>query len=257
VIVETGLVLLAATGFVAYVVRGITGAASAILFNALFGLELALGLVGGLTLLDGLYWIAMGDMLASLTMLVFLRREIRLEPYVLRLLATSVPIAVVLALLLPRMDLEILTVGLGIVLLGSGLYLGRPRELRVWDTTTLRRRAVPFGVATGILSGLYGMPGPVAVVYLAHGGPNPSVFRARTTLVSSVWSSVRVVVLLASGAVGLDATIRFGVTIPVILAGLGLGAWLHPYFDARTFRLVLATIVGVAGMALLVDALWT
>ena len=35
---ESGLLLLAATDFVAYVVRGVTGAASAIVFNALYGL---------------------------------------------------------------------------------------------------------------------------------------------------------------------------------------------------------------------------
>ncbi len=252
-IIETGLLLLAATGFVAYVVRGITGAASAIIFNALFGLELALGLVGGLTLLDGLYWIAMGDLLGSVVLLVALRREIRVESYVVRLLAMSIPVAVVLALLLPRLDVEVLTLGLGLVLLGSGLYLSLRRELSTWDAATLRRRAVPFGLATGVLSGLYGMAGPVLVVYLAHAGPDPGVFRARFTLISTAWSSARVVTLLLSGAIGTAGVLRFGVTVPVILLGLGVGMWLHPKFDARSFRLILSVIVSVAGMALIAD----
>lgn len=253
---ESGLLLLAATGFVAYVVRGITGAASAIVFNALFGLELALGLVGGLTLLDGLYWIAMGDLLGSLVLLVVLRREIRMEPYVLRLLASSVPVAIVLALLLPHLDLQFLALGLGLALLGSGVYLGARRGLGIWDEATLRRRAVPVGLAAGVLSGLYGMAGPVAVVYLAHAGSNPSVFRARTTLISSVWSVVRVSTLVLSGALGMDSLLRFGVTVPVILGGLGIGMWLHPRFDARTFRVALGLIVSVAGVVLIIDTVW-
>ena len=253
---ETGLLLLAATGFVAYVVRGITGAASAIVFNALFGLELAFGLMAGLTLLDGLYWIAMGDMLGSLVLFIALRREIRMESYVLRLLAMSVPVAIVMALLLPHLDLHFLALGLGLALLFSGLYLGGRSELGVWDEAKLRRRAIPAGLAAGALSGLYGMAGPVAVVYLAHAGPDPSIFRARVTLISTVWSSVRVATIVLSGAVGVEGLVRFGATVPVILIGLGVGMWLHPRFDARTFRLALGVIVSIAGIALVIDTVW-
>lgn len=185
----------------------------------------------------------------------YLRSQIRLETYTLRLLAASVPVAVVLALALPHLDLQLLTLGLGMALVGAGLYLNPRRTLRTWDDDTLRRRAIPFGLGAGILSGLYGMAGPVAIVFFAHAGPDPGTFRARITLISIVWSSVRVVTLMAGGAIGASELARFGVTVPVILLGLGAGMWLHPRIDARAFRLILALLVGIAGVVLVADTL--
>lgn len=251
-IVEGSLVLLAATGFVAYVVRGVTGAASAIVFNAVFGLLLTFGLAGGLTLLEGLYWIALGDFLGSVVLVVALRRELRVEGFTIPLLATSVPIAIVATLMLPRLEVELLTLGLGAALVGSGAYLAVRGELHVWDDATLRRRAVPTGLIAGVLSGLYGMAGPVLVVYLAHAGADTRRFRARSTVISATWTTSRFLTLLLSGALGAEGLTRFGLTMPFILAGLGLGMWLHPRFSPRLFRVGLGAIVSLAGVALIV-----
>jgi uncharacterized membrane protein YfcA len=248
--VESGLLLLAVLGFIAYVERGITGAASAIVFNALFGLALAFGLTGELTLLDGLYWIAMADLVAGLVMVFVLRRQLEPEPFVLRLLLFLVPLAIVFALLLPRMDVQLLALGLGIVLVVSGLYLGLRRTLGTWDEETLKRRAVPTGIVGGALSGLYGMAGPVVVVYLAHAGTDPGKFRARSTVIASTLSTTRGVVLIASGAISTEAIIRFGVTAPVVFIGLGVGMWLHPKVGPRTFRFGLGLIVMLSGAIL-------
>ena len=242
--------LLAAIGFAAYVVRGITGAASAIVFNALFGVALALGLAGDLTLLDGLYWIALADLVASVAMVLFLRRELILEPFVLRVLLILVPVAVVFALLLPRLDVQLLALGLGVVLVVSGLYLSLRRTLGIWDEDTLKRRAIPTGLVGGTLSGLYGMAGPIVVVYLAHAGAETRQFRARSTVIASTVSIIRGAVLIASGAISSESLVRFGITAPVIFVGLGVGIWLHPKVGPRTFRFGLGLIVALSGIVL-------
>ena len=44
-----------------------------------------------------------------------------------------------------------MTLGLGLTLVAAGTYLVVRRNLGHWDEPTLQRRALPFGVAAGIL----------------------------------------------------------------------------------------------------------
>jgi len=253
--IENGLLLLATAGFLAYVVRGITGGASAIVFNALFSLLLAFGLAGGLTLLDGLYWVAVGDLVTGFVLLVTLRSQIRFEPFIVRFLVVSLPINVGATLLLPRVDNGLLTLGLGLSLVFAGLYLVLRRHAGHWDDPTLIRRALPFGIAAGALGGLYGMAGPVTVVYLMHAGSDPGRFRSRITLLSVFWSSFRVGTLLLTSTLSADRMIRFTLTLPFVLAGLALGYRLHPRVSPDAFRLILGTVVGSSGAILVVQTL--
>ena len=253
--VESGLILLAVAGFIAYVVRGITGGASAIVFNALFSLALAFGLAGSLTLLDGLYWVAIGDLVTGFVLLVTLRSEIRFEPFLTRFLLVSLPINVGCTLLLPRLDVAILTLGLGMALVLAGLYLALRRTMGRWEEPTLIRRALPFGIAAGTLGGLYGMAGPVTVVYLIHAGSDPGRFRARLTLLSVFWSSFRVGTLLITGSLSPERLIRFGLTLPFVLAGLGVGYRIHPRVSPDQFRVGLGAMVAIAGGILVMDTL--
>jgi uncharacterized membrane protein YfcA len=253
--IDSGLLLLAFAGFAAYVIRGITGAASAVVFNSFLAVLLALGLLGDLTLLDGLYWISMADFLASVVLAVVIRRELRLEPFIRRFLLFSMPIGVVLAIALPRLDVAALAAGLGVALIGAGVYLTVRRDVVAWDTATLHRRALPAGLAAGLLSGLYGMAAPVVVVLLAHGGPDTSRFRARATVIALAFSSARVVTLIAVGAIGIDRMVDFAATAPVVLAGLAIGIWLHPKVGPRVFRATLGIAVLLAGGLLLIRTL--
>jgi uncharacterized membrane protein YfcA len=253
--VTDGILLIAAAGFVAYVVRGITGGASAIVFNATFGLALAFGLAGGMELLDGLYWVALADLVATLVLLVTLRAELVLEPFLVRYLLASVPVSVAATLALPHLDLTLLGAGLGLSLVAAGLYLLLRRDLGHWDEPTLVRRAFPAGLVTGVLGGLYGMGGPVSIVFLSHAGPDPRRFRTRVTILSSVWGSTRVATLLLSGAMAGTDLARFAITLPVVLAGLAVGFRLHDRVSPTQFRSILGAVVCLAGAALVVRTL--
>ena len=255
--IESGLILLATAGFLAYLVRGITGGASAIVFNALFSLGLAFGLAGGLSLLDGLYWVAIGDLVTGLVLLVTLRAQIHFEPFLVRFLLVSLPINVASTVLLPSVDVSLLTLGLGLSLVFAGLYLAIRRSIGHWDERTLLRRATPFGLAAGVLGGLYGMAGPVTVVYLLHAGSDPGRFRSRLTLLSVFWSTFRVTTLVLTGALGTDRLVGFGLTLPLVLAGLAVGYRLHPRVSPDAFRIGLGSLGAIAGAVLVADTLLT
>ena len=248
--VDTGILLLAGAGFLAYIIRGVTGAASAVVFNAFLAVALALGLLGDVTLLDGLYWIALADLLGSIVLLVVVRRDLRMDPFMWPLLGFSLPIGIALAVLLPSIDIVLLATGLGIALIIAGFYLAARQEPATWDAATLRRRAAPAGIAAGVLSGLYGMAAPVVVIFLAHAGSNTSVFRARATIIAIFFSSARVATLVATGAIDGDRLVSFGVTAPVVLLGLAVGVWLHPRVGRRAFRATLGVTVLLAGVLL-------
>ncbi|MFN8623502.1 MAG: TSUP family transporter [Chloroflexota bacterium] len=251
-LIGTGLLLLGVAGFLAYVVRGITGGASAIAFNALFGLEVAFGLAGGLTLLDGIHWVALSDLVTGLVLFVALRGQIHAEPFLVRFLIVSLPLNVLATLLLPSVDLWLLTVSLGLTLVGAGGYLVVRRAIGHWDDATLHRRALPMGAAAGVLGGLFGMAGPVSVVYLIHAGGTPSQFRARLTFLSVFWGVSRVATLVLSGAIGASTVGRFALTLPLVLGGLALGYRLHPRVSADAFRIGLGIMVAGSGALLVV-----
>ena len=116
-----------------------------------------------------------------------------------------------------------------------------------WDEPTLIRRALPFGLAAGVLGGLYGMAGPVTVVYLIHAGSDPARFRARLTFLSVFWSSFRVATLLLTGSLSADRIVRFALTLPFVLGGLAVGYRLHPRVSPDAFRVGLGGRRGARG----------
>lgn len=252
---EPAVVLLALLAAGAFFVRGLTGAASAIVFNALFAALLAFGATAGLTLLDGLYWIALADFVATLVLLVALRTQLRVERFVLLFLAGSVPVNILATLALPRVDVALLTVGLGAVLVGAGAYLAFSPRVRPVPVATLERVALPLGATAGILGGLYGMSGPIAVLFLSHAEGDPSRFRARVTVLALAWGIARVSTLTLSGAYTPERLEVAALSLPFLLAGLAAGFWAHRFVRPRPFRLGLGLIVMLAGAVALVRTL--
>lgn len=81
----------AAISVVAYVARAITGAASAIIFNALLLVLIAFEVAEGITVVDGLYQLALTEACASLVMALIFRRDLRYDRFARRVLLGLVP----------------------------------------------------------------------------------------------------------------------------------------------------------------------
>jgi uncharacterized membrane protein YfcA len=237
-------------------VRGLTGAASAIVFNAALAVLVATGLSGGLSLRTGLYWMALANAVATIVLLAALARQIRFDRLTVLLLAGVVPTTVLFSYLLPSVDLRGLQ-----LLLGVGVVLGGIQLLRGDLGLSMQPgrlgliAALPIGALAGLLGGLFGMAGPVLLLALGRWTAEPAAFRVRFTTVTAAANLVRVPVLIAAGVYGTDDLRLLLLSLPAVGAGLALGFWAHRQVSARAFRMVLGALTAVAGVLTVAQAL--
>ncbi|MCZ7604501.1 MAG: sulfite exporter TauE/SafE family protein [Planctomycetota bacterium] len=232
----------------AYFTKGVTGAASAIVFNAGLLTALALGLTGGLSLRDGLYWIAIADVFASALMALLFWRKLKLERFTLLLLAGMVPVTVTFALLLPRLELRWLSLVLALAVLGAGMYLALRPDHPPASLRSVNRWALPTGALAGVLSGLFGMGGPVVFILLSRASDDPGVFRNRTVIITNAAGIARLATLAAGGVYTTTHLAWFGYALPVIVGAMLLGIRTHRRLKPRPFRIVLGGLVTLAGI---------
>ncbi len=249
------ILVLSALALLAFFVRGLTGAASSIVFNALFVLAIPLGLTAGLTLLDGLYWMALANVLASVLLVGLLARSLRLEPLTLLLLVGLLPTTVLFALLLPQFQLGHLQLLMGVAVVGAGVYLARGDTRGGVPSRRALALALPAGVLAGLLSGLFGMGGPVIMLVLGPSSDSPTEFRSRFTVIAAATNLVRLVPLAWQGAYGLPQLGVFVATVPAIVVGLAVGFWAHRFVRPRPFRVGLGALVSLAGLAAVAETL--
>ena len=247
------VLILSICALIAFFVRGLTGAASAIVFNALLAVAIPLGLSGGLTLLDGLYWMALANVLASLLLVGMLARSLRLEPLTLLLLAGLLPATVVFAQLLPHVELGGLQLLMGIAIVGAGAYLAWGASNGGAPSRRALYLAFPAGIGAGILSGLFGMGGPVLMLFLGPSSEDPADFRNRFTLIAAITNLVRLAPLIWQGAYHAAELQVFVATIPAIVVGLVAGFWAHRFVRPRPFRIGLGALVSLAGAAAVLE----
>jgi uncharacterized membrane protein YfcA len=250
------VVVLSLLALGSFFVRGLTGAASAIVFNAALAVLVAVGLSGGLSMRTGLYWMALANAIATVVLLAALARSIRFDRLTVLLLVGVVPTTVVFSYLLPSVELRGLQ-----LLLGMGVVLGGIQLLRddigisMQPGRTALIAALPIGAAAGLLGGLFGMAGPVLLLTLGRWTADPAAFRVRFTTVTAAANVVRVPVLVAAGAYATDDVRLLLLSLPALGAGLALGFWAHRYVSARTFRALLGALVAAAGLLTVTQAL--
>lgn len=244
------LALLAGLAFLAFYVMGVTGAANAIVFNAGF---VVLANVGWITLglHDALYWLALANFAAGALLAVILRDRLTLDAVVGRYLLAMVPTTILFAAALPFLRARDLGLVLAIALLVAGVLVGaRPLSERI-SPSRAAAVAAPTGAAAGGLAGLFGMGGPVTMVFFAATTDSRAIFRARVVTVGLVTSLVRVLVLGAEGIVTVDRMLTFAVTLPAIVAGIAVGHATHARFGPRVFTALLGIVVFLAGVTTL------
>ncbi|MBX3475376.1 MAG: TSUP family transporter [Planctomycetes bacterium] len=242
------IVLVCGLALLAYTAKGITGAASAVVFNAGLLLALAFGFAGDISLADGLAWVALTDAASGLFMLALLRREIRAEPFTTRMLAGLLPSTLVFTFVLTVAAPGVLALSLAIVLVGCGIWLSTSRNS--FGSMGPRRAlqlAAPCGLLAGVIGGLFGMAGPISFLLLGPASADPAEFRRRTVLLFAVVNCVRVAQLAIMGEYTLPRLTMTAWTLPVVAGATLFGMWLHRYVKPGPFRLGLGLIVVLAG----------
>jgi hypothetical protein len=99
-----------------------------------------------------------------------------------------------------------------------------------------------------VLGGLFGMGGPVVFILLSRASDDPSLFRSRTLVITNVAGVTRLLTLVAAGAYERKHLEWFGIAVPVIIAALLLGMWVHHKVKPRPFRIALGGLVMLAGI---------
>lgn len=249
------ILVLSALALASFFVRGLTGAASAIVFNAALAVLVAAGLSGGLSLRTGLYWMALANAAATIVLLAALARSIRIDRMTVFLLLGIVPTTVLFSLLLPTVDLLGLQLLLGLAVTLGGIQLLRGDiGISMDPGRTALIAALPIGAVAGLLGGLFGMAGPVLLLALGRWTADPSAFRVRFTTIAAASNLVRVPVLIGAGVYGADDVRLLLFSLPAVGVGLALGFWAHRRVSARAFRVLLGVLVAAAGILALVQA---
>jgi uncharacterized protein len=244
----TPILIICILSLFAYFTKGVTGAASAIVFNAGLLTGLAFGLAGGMTLLDGLYWIALADFASSALLAVLLWRHMKFEKLTVLLLCGMLPVEVAFTLLLPRLDLHWLSLILALAVIGCGLYLAlRPTDKPASDRA-VNIAALPMGALAGTLGGLFGMGGPIVFILLSRASDDPGMFRSRTLVITNAAGLTRFITLSAMGVLTPLHYTWLGWAAPVIVVALLAGIWAHKRIKPRPFRLALGLLVTLAGI---------
>lgn len=245
------LTVLCMVALAAYVVRGVTGAASAIVVNGALLVLITTEVFPREMLRDGLYWLALADLTAGLAMALRLRHELVWEPLTAKMLSGYLPISALFTVLLVSVSLAILEAALAVALVIVGLFsVARPRPEPVSDEL-VRKLALPVGAAAGVLGGLFGMGGPVAMLLLQRAGGGSATFRRRATFIMTSNNVLRVIILGGLGAFSASHFAWLLITMPFIAAGLFVGFWIHTRLDARLFRSLIAVLVMLAGVVAL------
>lgn len=236
---EPGLYLLIGSILlVSYFIRGIAGYGSGLLAIPLLALFLPLELV--------VPYVGFLDFLASLGHGLHYRRSVHWKE-----ITVILPVAVAgmsFALyLFTNMDRESLKVWLGGFIILYAIYSILPapqlKGPRLW--------VIPFATTGGIVDTLFGTGGPFYVIYLRMRQLDKTAFVATIAMAFMINTGIRLLGYLFVGLYSLKILLMILASLPVVFIGMRLGMRTHNRLSAQQFSQVIATLLVLAGLALL------
>jgi uncharacterized membrane protein YfcA len=214
---------------VAYVVLAIGGFGSALMSIPLLALMLPVKLVVPLVLVV--------DFIATATSGMRFRRDVALG------LIAGVT-------LLVRLPQQWVLLALGLFIFGYAIYSLAYHER---TGTCSRWWSIPTGLSGGVISGLFGMGGPMYVVYLARRIAEPARLRATLATIFSLNAAARLTLFLFSGLLlQLEVWIAALYLLPFMVLGLMIGHRIHLRLD----RMQIARLVSLLLLGTGVSILW-
>ena len=122
----------------------------------------------------------------------------------------------------------------------------------------LRHAGPGLDVAGGVLSGALtmsaGVNGPPLVFVLQARHFEPARFRATITSVFFVLDIISVTVFAATGDLDADVLLAVAVALPGLALGAATGLTLRRHLDARRFRVLVLSLLTVAGVSAILSA---
>ena len=226
---------------VAYVVLAIGGFGSALMSIPLLALMLPVKLVVPLVLIV--------DFVATATSGMRFRRDVALGELKPLLPWTALGLIAGVTLLV-RLPQHWVLLALGLFIFGYAIYSLAYHER---TSTCSRWWSIPTGLSGGVISGLFGMGGPMYVVYLARRIAEPPRLRATLSTIFSLNAAARLMLFLFSGLLlQLEVWIAALYLLPFMALGLFIGHRIHLRLDrTQIARLVSLLLLGTG-----VSILW-
>jgi uncharacterized protein len=237
------LVLSACVALLAYIIFGISGFGSTLiavpLLAHLYPIKFVIPMI---VLLDCVGAISMG---------VRLRADVN-KAELLPLLPFLAAGLLIGAFLLLRVPSSLLLGGLGIVVVLYGaLYAsGKQPAFRVPRWT-----AAPVGIFAGTTSSMFGVGGPIYVMYLTARGSSPANVRATVPVIFIFTTIARIVIFAVAGLFTAQVLYTAAVLLPVMLLGMWLGHHLHLNMTREQIVRIMGVLLVGSGGSLLVRAL--
>lgn len=227
----------------AYVIFGITGFGSTMialpLLAHLFPLKFAIPVV---LLLDGVACARQGSRLRGD---VYKQELVPMVPFLLAGMGAG-------AMLLVRISGDVLLPLLGACVALFGAYYVARHE----SAFTLRRAwAAPVGLFGGTISSLFGISGPVYVMYLVGRGAVPAQIRATMPVLFLFTVVTRIVLFSFVGLFNLDVLTTAALLAPVMFLGVYLGNRLHLSISREKTARLIGVLLFLNGAALIVRSL--
>jgi hypothetical protein len=229
---------------IAYAVLAIAGFGSALISIPLLALLLPVKMVIPLVLIV--------DFTATVTTGLRFRKDIALDELKPIVLPMLLGLAAGVTLLV-RLPAKWILLALGLFIFVYGVYQllarERARSYSKWWS-------LPVGLSGGIISGLFGMGGPMYVIYLSGRIAEPSRLRATLSTMFSLNTGVRLILLLLSGLL-LQAEVWLGALylLPFMALGLIIGHRLHLRLTPLHIARIISVLLLLTGISILAKAL--
>ncbi len=103
----------------------------------------------------------------------------------------------------------------------------------------------------GVLHGLYAAGGPFVVYYASRNIPDKRVFRSTLSALWVVLNTILLITHLSTGKLTASSAWTWVVVLPFLAVGIVAGEWLHARLVERSFRILIFSILIVAGVSIL------
>lgn len=239
----TAMLVAPAVMFIAYIVLAVGGFGSALISIPLLALLLPVKLVIPVVLVV--------DFVATASTGLRFRRDVaigELKPII-------VPMMIGLAAgvtLLVQLPARWILLALGLFIFGYGAYSlvtrSRARKYSKWWS-------LPVGLSGGVISGLFGMGGPMYVIYLSGRIAEPARLRATLSTMFTLNTGVRLVLFLITGLLlQHDVWLAALYLFPFMALGMYVGHRLHLRMTGAQIGRVISVLLLFTGVSILAKA---
>ena len=239
------LVFSAVVVLLAYVIFGISGFGSTIIAVPLLAHFYPIQFV--------IPMIVLLDCVGAISMGVRLRTDVNKAELVplLPFLAAGLLLG---AFMLLRVPATLLLGGLGAIVVAYGVLYASGRQPKV---RVARWSAAPVGIFAGMTSSMFGVGGPIYVMYLTARGSTPDNIRATVPVIFIFTTIARIVIFAVAGLFTASVLYTAAALLPLMVAGMWIGHHLHLNMSREQLVRIIGVLLIGSGASLLVRALTT